>query len=94
LGQATVIPTNGDSMTDSIIEKLSVYVSTEILKQPGRVVKPEEALLSSGLIDSFHLVDLSIFVEKAFGIRIDDTELNASTFDNLKQLALLIESRK
>jgi acyl carrier protein len=81
-------------MTDSIIEKLSVYIATEILKQPGRVVKPEEALLSSGLIDSFHLVDLSIFVEKAFGIRIDDAELNASTFDNLKQLALLIESRK
>jgi acyl carrier protein len=80
-------------MADSIIEKLSVYIASEILKRPGRVVKPEEALLSSGLIDSFHLVDLSIFVENTFGIRIDDAELNASTFDNLKQLALLIESR-
>lgn len=79
---------------DSVLEKINEYLAAEILKQPGRVIKPEEPLLSSGLIDSFHLVDLSLFVENTFGVRIDDAELNASTFDNLKQLVLLIESRK
>jgi acyl carrier protein len=80
-------------MTDAILEKLSAYVTTEILKQPNRTIKPDEPLLSSGLVDSFHLVDLSLFVENNFGVRIDDAELNASTFDTLNQLASLINSR-
>lgn len=83
----------GDIMTDPILEKLSAYVSTEILRQPNHTVKPDEPLLSSGLVDSFHLVDLSLFVENNFGIRIDDAELNASTFDTLNQLISLIKSR-
>jgi acyl carrier protein len=64
------------------------------LKQPNRAIEPDEALISSGLIDSFSLMDLALFVEDTFGVRIEDTELNAETFDTLDQLASLIESRK
>jgi acyl carrier protein len=80
-------------MAEQILESLSYYISTEFLKQPKRIIKPDEPLLTSGLIDSFHLVDLSLFVEQKFGVRIDDTELNASCFDNLNQLVALIQSR-
>ena len=64
------------------------------MKQPNRALDPSEPLLSSGLIDSFSLMDLALFVEDTFGVRIEDTELNADTFDNLSQLGDLIESRK
>jgi acyl carrier protein len=39
-------------------------------------------------------MDLALFVEDTFGVRIEDTELNANTFDNLNQLASLVASRK
>lgn len=81
-------------MSDEVITTLSKYIVTEIVKLPNRVLDPDEALLSSGLIDSFHLVDLGMFVEDTFGVRIDDSELNASTFDTLNQLAALIRSRQ
>ena len=77
-----------------IITQLSTYISTEILKQPKRTLAPDEALISSGLIDSFSLMDVALFVEDTFGVRIEDTELNVDTFDNLTQLASLIEARK
>ena len=77
-----------------IIAQLSTFVSTSILKQPSRVIEFGEPLISSGLIDSFSLMDLALFVEDTFGVRIEDTELNAGTFDNLNQLASLIESRQ
>ncbi|HSG42419.1 MAG TPA: acyl carrier protein [Anaerolineales bacterium] len=77
-----------------IITQLSTFLSTEILKQPDRTLVPDEALISSGLIDSFSLMDVALFIEDTFGVRIEDTELNADTFDNLTQLASLIESRK
>jgi acyl carrier protein len=66
----------------------------KILKQPNRKISADEALISGGLIDSFSLVDLALFVEDTFGVRIEDTELNAQTFDNLRQLTALIESRQ
>ena len=73
---------------------IGTFIATEILKQPGRSISDGEPLISSGLIDSFSLMDLALFVEDTFGVRIEDTELNADTFDNLTQLAALIESRQ
>jgi len=81
-------------MTDTIPMILASYIAADILKQPDRIIRPDEPLLSSGLVDSFHLVDLSLFVEKSFGVRIDDAELNASTFDNLDQLTAFIKDRQ
>jgi acyl carrier protein len=46
------------------------------------------------LIDSFSLVDVALFVEDNFDVHIDDTELNADTFDTLNQLADLIIDRQ
>ena len=77
-----------------LITKLSAFLATDILKQPKRVISRDEPLISSGLIDSFSLMDIALFVEDNFGVRIEDTELNADTFDNLTQLASLIESRQ
>lgn len=77
-----------------VLTQLSAFIKTTVLKQPNRVIEPGEPLISSGLIDSFSLMDLALFVEDTFGVRIEDTELNAGTFDNLTQLASLIESRK
>jgi len=81
-------------MIDELTTILARYIATEFLKQPDRIIKPDEPLLSSGLVDSFHLVDLSLFVEKNFGVRIDDAELNASSFDNLNQLTAFIKERQ
>lgn len=77
-----------------VIPQLGTFLAEKILKQPNRKISADEPLLSSGLIDSFSLMDVALFVEDTFGVRIEDTELNADTFDNLTQLAALIDSRK
>ena len=81
-------------MPTEMIVKLSQFIAGEILKQPGREIAPDAALISSGMIDSFSLMDLALFVEDNFGVRIEDTELNADTFDTLEALAALISSRQ
>ena len=77
-----------------VIPQLGTFLAEKILKQPHRKIAADEPLLSSGLIDSFSLMDVALFVEDTFGVRIEDTELNADTFDNLTQLAALIDARK
>ena len=81
-------------MTNDISIQLAQFIATEILKQPGRAIAEDETLISSGLVDSFSLVDLALFVEDKFGVRIDDTELKADTFDTLAQLGDLIRQRQ
>ena len=81
-------------MTTEIITPIANFIAEKILKQPNKVITADEALISSGLIDSFSLMDLALFIEDTFGARVEDTELNAETFDNLTQLAALIVSRK
>jgi acyl carrier protein len=80
-------------MSDTI-PQIAKFIATSILKQPNRTIDPDERLISSGLIDSFNLMDLALFVEDTFGVRIEDTELNTETFDSLNQLSALIESRR
>ena len=81
-------------MSDEMVDHLSQMIAAKILKRPNRSIKADEPLISSGLIDSFNLVDVALLVEDAYGVRIDDSELNADTFDTLDQLAELIRSRQ
>lgn len=80
-------------MPEDLVPQLAQLIAAKILKQPNRKIKPDEPIISSGLIDSFNLVDVALLVEDTWGVRIDDSELNADTFDTLVQLAELIESR-
>jgi acyl carrier protein len=79
---------------DEIIVELEGFIAKKILKQPGRSIEEGEALISSGLVDSFSLMDLALFVEDHYHVVIKDTELNAQYFDTLAQLAALIRSRQ
>jgi len=75
-------------------EQIARYIAGQILKDSTRVVTKDEPLVSSGLIDSFSLVDLALYVEDTFGVRIEDTELTSVVFDTVEQLAELISRRR
>ena len=74
-------------------DQIAAFISTELLKDPTRKIAFDEALISSGLVDSFSLVDLALFVEETFGARVDDTELTAEVFDTIEELVALISTR-
>ena len=81
-------------MNDEIITALTEFITTTILKKNENTIKADDTLISSGLVDSFSLVDLALFVEDTYGVIIDDTELNADTFDTPSQLVEIILARK
>lgn len=81
-------------MGDSVNAQLSEFISAEILKDPSRRIDEHEALISSGLVDSFSLVDLALFVEDTFGVQIDDAELTADVFDSVEELSAIITARQ
>ncbi len=76
------------------IDLLIERIRDDILETPDRKLNENTPLISSGLIDSFHLVDVALFVEELFNVKIEDYELNADTFDTVEQLAELIQKRR
>ena len=79
---------------DEIIDLLSEKIKKNLLKDPKMQLEPTEPLISSGLLDSLNLVDLALMIEEEYGVRIEDFELNADTFDTLEELAQLIVERQ
>lgn len=78
---------------NTVVEQIEKKIAVEILKEPEKKITADEPIISSGLIDSFSLVDLALIVEDVYGVHIDDAELSADTFDTLNQLADLILKR-
>ncbi len=79
---------------DDIIDLLAEKITKNLLRDPKMQLERTEPLISSGLLDSFNLVDLSLIIEDEFGVRIEDYELTADTFDTLEELAQLIVQRQ
>lgn len=79
---------------DDIIDLLTEKITKTLLKDPKMQLEPNEPLISSGLLDSFNLVDLALIIEEEYGVRIEDFELNADTFDTVEELAQLIVERQ
>jgi acyl carrier protein len=53
----------------------------------------EESLFESGLLDSFALPDLVSGLEKEFGIKIPDSDLNPRKFESVARITDYVESR-
>ena len=79
---------------DDIIDLLAEKIAKNLLKDQKLKLTPNEPLISSGLLDSFNLVDLALLVEEEYGVRIEDFELNSETFDTIEELAAIIAERR
>lgn len=54
---------------------------------------PDESLFDSGYLDSFALPDMVSELEREFGIKIPDADLNPRKFESLAKIQSYIESR-
>ena len=50
-------------------------------------------LFSSGLIDSFSMVDLIIFIEDTEGVRVHPADVTLDNFDSIKRILAFVEAR-
>jgi acyl carrier protein len=76
-------------------KELKKFILNEILRDTTYRIKPDEPLISGGLIDSFSVVQIAVFVEQEFGIVIPDADLTVENMDTLDKITqLILELRK
>jgi acyl carrier protein len=72
---------------DEIRSKLREYILQSLLRNPSYDLGDDEPLITGGLMDSFSLAQIGVFVEDAFGIYIPDTDLTVANMNTLNQMA-------
>jgi acyl carrier protein len=71
-------------------EEMRTFIRSELLGRPDYPLTDDEPLITGGLIDSFSLALVGVFIETAFGVYIPDTDLTVANLDTLNQMVARI----
>jgi acyl carrier protein len=74
-------------------EQLRSFIVASMIKDPGYPLMDDEPLITGGLVDSFALVELALFIEETFGVKFADPELTAPNMDTVNQIVANIEAK-
>ena len=72
-------------------QPLAEYIRENLSTNPAQPIEEDTPLLSSGLIESFSLVQLVVHVEVAYGIKIAAAFRTEEHFDSVGQIVALAE---
>lgn len=67
-------------------EKLRGYITRELIRDEGYPLADDEGIITSGLMDSFALAELAVYIEQAFNVYIPDPDLTVEKMDTLDQI--------
>lgn len=67
-------------------QQLRAYITRDLIRDATYPLTDSEGIISGGLMDSFALAELAVFVEGAFGVYIPDPDLTVSKMDTLDQI--------
>ena len=75
-------------MDEKIVrEKLLTFITRELIRDPSYELSDAEGIITGGLMDSFALAELAVYVEQEFGVYIPDVDLIVAKMDTLDQIA-------
>jgi acyl carrier protein len=76
---------------DDLKKVILAYVVKEYLEEgDDRVIDETTPLITSGIVDSFSMVSLKVFLEKKYAIRIPDEQATPKAFDTVARIAELV----
>ncbi len=79
-------------MAEDVKKKIIDYVKKEYLDEDStEVVTETTPLISSGIVDSFSMVSLKMFLEKTFNIKIPDEKATPEAFDSVNNIIKLLK---
>ena len=81
-----------DEMKDMILE----YVKNEYVEEDDEdtEVDYDTPLISGGIVDSFSMVSLKVFLEKKYSIQIPDAKATPEAFDSVNKIVALVKGFK
>jgi acyl carrier protein len=76
-----------------IEEKLVAFICRNFMVEPGEF-SLDESLVDQGVIDSFGLVEITAFMERAFGITVAETDMNRQSFGSVRKMSSFVAAKE
>ena len=70
------------------------YIKEELLKGRKVDLKPEDDLLSAGILDSLGILQMVAFIEERFGYQVPDEDVVFENFFSIEALASYLKANK
>lgn len=70
----------------TVRETLRVFITRDLIRDPDYPLTDDEGIITGGMMDSFALAELGVFIEQAFGVYIPDPELTVKMMNTLDQI--------
>jgi acyl carrier protein len=77
-------------MKDQILK----FLYDDSLKEEFEDLDNDDSLLELGIIDSFKMLELIEYIQKEFGIEIDEDDMLPENFDSVNAIVEFIGSKK
>jgi acyl carrier protein len=71
---------------NDVLQKVRAFTLKELLKNPDYALKNDEPLFSSGLIDSFAMAQVGVYIETEFNLYIPDPDLTVDNMNTVEQI--------
>jgi len=79
----------------SIETQVRDYLVENVLFSDGNFDYDDDAsFLEAGIIDSVGIIDMVLFIEETFAIKIEDSEITPEHFDSVNKLANYIRAKQ
>lgn len=84
-----------EMVKEDIESKIAGYIAENILfSRKGYPYPFDASFLENGIIDSMNVLELVMFVEEKFKVKVDDGDIVPDNFDSVSKLAVYISSKK
>jgi len=89
-------PVNGAGDPDRGSSKIADTISSYVVKQfaPDKRLMRDESLFDHGIIDSLSVVELVLFLEDSFKIRVAPYEITRENFETVGAIASLVAGKR
>lgn len=77
----------------SVESKLREYITTNFLFADGAQLANEDSFLDRGIIDSTGILEIIMFLEEEFGIKVADNEMLPENLDSIANIVRFVERK-
>jgi acyl carrier protein len=74
-----------------IRETLRQFIVRELIRDAAYPLQNDEGIITNGLMDSFALAELGVFVEQHYNVYIPDADLTVHKMDTLDQMVARVQ---
>jgi acyl carrier protein len=74
-------------------EQITEFIYDEYVEDESMEIKDDTPLISSGLVDSFSMVSLKMFLEEEYSVQMTDEEASTEAFDTVNNIIELMKKK-